>query len=404
VTIFVEALSIVQITLLKREMDFKSLAIRTNAATFTSGLIGVGLALMGYGVWALVFQQIVKDVIALVLLWNLSTWRPTFSFSWKHLRELMGFSVPNFLAQLGIFADAQAASIVLGLLFGPLAVGLYRIADRIVNNVVSMVMASIQGVSFPEFARLQDKPDELRKSVLTCLRLSATVTLPALAGLAVVGDHLMATLGSKWTPAAGVLKALAVLGMAIIFANFTGPILQAKAKTREVAYLVWGRTVVGLVILVAAGLLVRGSAVNLQIMGIALSRLILGVFLVLPIFFWILMRESGISMREVLTAIAPAALSAAVVVGAVKLFQLIGWPATAKPVIVLTIETALGAAAGIATLLWLDAHLGGAVRALIEKWLAPPVLSKPVVNDGKRSSLRIGSDRQYENINTNSNV
>jgi O-antigen/teichoic acid export membrane protein len=374
-TIIIEAFSIVQMAVLKREMDFKSIAIRTNAATLISGIGGVGMAIAGYGVWSLVGQQILKDLIAVVLLWNMSSWRPQFEFSWKHLRELMGFSAPNFIAQLGIFTDVQAASIILGLLFGPVAVGLYRIADRIVGNVVTMAMASIQAVSFPEFSRLQDKPAELRKSVLTCLRLSSAVTLPALAGLAAVAEPLMATLGTKWIPAAGTLKLLAVLGMAVIFAYFTAPLLQALAKTRQVAFLEWGRTICGFAILAAAGFLVRGSSVNAQITGIALARLVTGVFLVLPIFVYILMRYSKISLADLLSSIAPAALSAASTVAAVWLFQYSGSWSGEKPIILLITETILGGTVGLLALLVLDPQLRRFARGLLQRRYVPPFVS-----------------------------
>ena len=70
----------------------------------------------------------------------------------------MGFSIPNFTAQLGLFAGGQADSVILGVLFGPLAVGLYRVAERLVNSLVTVAMASIQAVSLSEFSRLQQAP------------------------------------------------------------------------------------------------------------------------------------------------------------------------------------------------------------------------------------------------------
>ena len=364
-TIVIEALSIVQTATLKRDLDFKSLAIRTNASALIGGLFGVVMALAGYGVWALVGQQIVKDLSAVILLWNLSTWRPRFEFSWKHLRELMGFSVPNFLAQIAIFADIQAASIILGLLFGPLAVGLYRLADRVVNSVIVVATSSIQSVSFPEFSRLQDKAAELRNSVLTCVRLSSAATLPALAGLIAVGSPLMATLGTKWIPASGVLKILSLAGMAVIFIYFTGPLLQALAKTREVAILEWGRTIIGLAILVGAGILVRGGPVPTQIMTIALSRLVMSTLVVMPVFLFILMRLTQVSLKDLARCVAPATASAASVVGVVRLLEISGLFSHARPALALAVYTVVGGSSGLAVLLGLDTQLKKAVLALL---------------------------------------
>jgi O-antigen/teichoic acid export membrane protein len=380
VSILIEALSLVQTAVLKKDLDFKSLSIRTNAAALIGGLSGVGMAVAGLGVWSLVGQQIVRDGSAVILLWNLSPWRPRFAFSWSHLKDLLGFSVPNFIAQLGIFMDAQAASVALGLLFGPLAVGLYRIADRVVNSVIMVAMASIQAVSFPEFSRLQDQPAELRKSVLTCIRLSSAVTLPALAGLVAVGSPLMEVLGAKWVPASDVLKVLAVLGMLTIFCYFTVPLLQALAKTRAVAGLEWARTIVGLAILVIAGLLVRDSPVQTQIMGIALSRFVAGAFMMLPVFMYVLMRLSKVSLREVLSAVAPSATSAGSVVVVVGAFHFSGLLSGQKPVVLLLAETLLGGAVGILVVLGMDVSLRRAVKGMFDRRFEAdilPVQSQP---------------------------
>src|SRR5262249_13914324 len=125
----IEGLALVQKTLLAREMDFKSLSIRSNLSVLAGGIVGLAMAFTGFGVWALVGQQITKDFTALLLLWKLSPWRPVFQFSLPHLKSLLGFSLSNFVAQLGIFADAQAGSILIALLMGPYGVGLYRLAD-----------------------------------------------------------------------------------------------------------------------------------------------------------------------------------------------------------------------------------------------------------------------------------
>ena len=162
----IEGLAIVQIALLQRQMDFKVLALRANASVLLGGVVGVAMAWRGYGVWALVGQQLAKDLIALTLLWGHGQWWPRARFSWKHLRDLMGFSTSNFVSQLAIFFDAQGGAILMGALFGPVAVGLYRLAERVVSSVSAVATSSIQAVSLPEFSRLQDKPDELRQILL----------------------------------------------------------------------------------------------------------------------------------------------------------------------------------------------------------------------------------------------
>ncbi len=357
VSIVIEALSVVQTSLLRRQMDFKSLSIRTNASVLVSGVIGIGVALAGGGVWSLVVQQIVRDLTALVLLWKLSPWRPRLEFSWRHLKELMGFSVPNFAAQLANFAEGQAGSVLLGILFGPVALGLYRLADRLVNSVVVMATSSIQAVSLPEFSRLQDRATELRTSALSCIRLSSAVTLPALAGLAALSAPLMAVMGSQWAPASDVLKVLCAAGMCIIFAYFTGPLMQALARTHELALLEWTRTVLGVLLLVAAGLIVRGDPLNSQLLAIGLARLVMSAFIITPVFLYILMHLAGISFRDLTGALLPSVAAAATVVVAVAVCRSLAAGADIKPVIQLALQVAMGAVAGIGILLTADPQL-----------------------------------------------
>ncbi len=367
VSVVIQGLSAVQGAMLSRSMNFKALSIRSNAAVLVSGIVGIGLAVAGFQIGALVGQQLVRDFTALILLWRLSSWRPRLEFSWRHLRDLTGFSISNFTAQLGIFAEMQAGSVLLGLFFGPAAVGLYRLADRLVYSVVAMATTSIQAVSLPEVSRHQNQPAELRNSALVCIRLSSTVTLPLLSGMAAVSWALMATLGPKWVPASDALKILCVIGMSIVFSCFTGPLLQALARPHHLAALEWGRTAVGTLLVVIAGLWVRHSSVEQQLMGIAFARCATMAGLVAPIFLGILMRVAKISFRDLTAAVAPSVLASMSTVAAVKLFQVSGLLAAGKPLFLLIAEVVVGGIAGMAVLLSLDAQLYGLVASLPQK-------------------------------------
>jgi teichuronic acid exporter len=365
VCIVIEALSVVQTSILRRNMDFKSLSIRTNASVVLSGIVGVTMALAGFRVWALVGQQIARDLIALVLLWRLSPWRPRFEFSWRHLRELMGFSIPNFTARLANFADGQASSILLGLFFGPLALGLYRIAERFVNCVVVMATSSIQAVSLPEFSRLQGNPRQLRESALSCVHLSASLTLPALAGLAAVSTSLMGSMGGQWGPASDVLKVLSATGMCIIFAYFTGPLLQATGRTHQLAILEWTRTAIGVLAIAGVGIAVRHSSVRSQILGIGFARLVPSALIITPVFLYILMRLAGISFGSLISSISPALAAASSVAGTVAIVRLLHVLSSTKPIVGLLVESSIGGIVGAATLLTLDPQLRLAVARTI---------------------------------------
>jgi hypothetical protein len=161
--------------------------------------------------------------------------------------------------------------------------------------------------------------------------------------------------------------------MSIIFAFFTGPLMQALAKTREVAILEWSRTTVGVLLIVGAGILARGHSVNWQIMAMALARFANGVFLVTPVFLYILMRLCQISFRELLFAVTPAFLSSASVVGAITLVQYFS-PATNKPVFSLVAEVTIGAIVGLPVLLHFDKPLGDFFASSLRRAFRPTLI------------------------------
>lgn len=375
VSIILESLSIVQVSILNREMDFRSLTIRSNASIFVSGIVGIAMALGGCGVWSLVAQQLLRDTLALILLWRLSPWRPRFGFSWRHLRELLKFSVPNFVAKLGIFVDYQATSVALGMLFGPTAVGLYRVAEKVTWSVITVASSAAQSVSLPEFARHQSDPAKLRETGLSCVRLAATVTVPALAGMAVVSSPLMATIGPAWLAASNVLKILCVSGIFIVLTFFTGPLLQALGRTRELAVLEWSRTIVGLAFLAITAHFVRNVPEYWQIIGIPLARLATALSLIVPAYLYFYLKLCGLRLRDFLGAIRSSAITAVCIVAAVLLFQSTGWLQEAKPAFLLAVEVAVGGLVGLPILLRLDSHLRGSVYAQVQRirsWGAKP--------------------------------
>ena len=362
----IEGLAIVQFARLQRNMDFRTLSVRTNVSVTVGGVVGVALAYSHYGVWALVAQQITRDLCALVLLWTNSEWRPRARFSWTHLRDLVGFSTSNFVSQLAIFFDSQSSAILMGTMFGPTPVGLYRIAEKLVNSVTSVTTTSIQSVSLPEFSRLQDKPEELRRSILTCIRLAATVTLPAMAGLFMVSSTFMTLMGPKWALASGLVKILSVLGTLTLFTMFTGPLLQALARPHHLAALEWTRTLIGTALLVAAGVWVRNATVQSQVTAIALARFLIGVVFVTPVFVYLLIRLSQISFHDLARSIVPSLLSGACVCTSIlALYPVL--TLTPKPLARLLVQILTGGVFGIATLLVLDKQLRDPVLAFVQR-------------------------------------
>jgi PST family polysaccharide transporter len=382
-TIPIEGLAMVQRAVLQREMDFKSLAIRSAGSVVAGGVMGLAMAFKGCGVWALVGQRVTEDATALALLWTVGRWRPRWRFSLDRMRELFGFSTASFAGKLGTFVNQQSSALLIGLYFGPLVVGLYRLAERMMGLVLDVATSSLQLVSFSEFSRLQDKPSELRRSVLACLRLSSIVTLPAMAGLAAVSGVFMGALGSNWIPAADALKILCVLGMALAFASFTGPLLSALSKPQVVAMVVWGFNAVNVIALVGVSMLLAHASAKGQVVGIAATRFAMGALLFAPTLLYILMQHSRISLGDLWKTARPSILAALAVAAVLLPFSRL--TPGCKSVVLLVVEVTLGGLTGMAVLLTLDDKLRNAALAPI---LAAMRTRGRVGTDGRLRELR----------------
>ena len=161
ITIILWALTIVQRAQLEREMQFKKLAVRSNVATLVGGVVGVCAALAGAGVWALVAQQLTFTAVSTLLFFALGRWSPRFRFSLRHARELFGFSVDVFFANIAGFLSRRGDILFMGLFFSPVVVGIYRLGDRLVDTVLELTVRPVSVTSLPHFSRLQDDRDGL---------------------------------------------------------------------------------------------------------------------------------------------------------------------------------------------------------------------------------------------------
>ncbi|MGB7593221.1 MAG: lipopolysaccharide biosynthesis protein [Terriglobia bacterium] len=366
----IQGLTIVQEALLRRDLDFRALSIRSNAAALIGGGIGLAMAYAGFGVWSLVGQQLATSGSALLLLWGLSHWRPSLRFPVKYLKDLLAFSTSTFAAQLGVFANTQGDALLLGLFFGPLAVGLYRLGEKLMNTVLATASTPIQAVSLSEFSRHQHSPMELRQSLHTCLWMSSILTFPALAGLAATSAPLMAVMGERWNPAVDVLKLLCVLGAIYGMAQFTGPLLQAMSKPHYVAILVWVQTAVSTASLVTVAVLVKHWSVQSQLVAIALARLASTVLITVPVILFVIIYFGNISLREFFASISSGLAAAGAIVAAVMGLSASGLLAGLRPWIVLAGDTIVGGMAGLGVLVAVDVKLRNGFVTILRRALA----------------------------------
>ena len=208
----IAGLSVVSESLLQRELRFRFVAYRDMLAYGLGyGLVGVVLALLGFGVWALVAAQLTQGVLRTAILLRggppLLWARPT----WTCFLELMEYGIGQSVGRLGVILANQVDNLVVGRWLGAPALGQYNRAFQLVSVPTALLGDTLDKVLFPTMARVQDDPRRLASAFLQGTALLALLTLPAGVVIAVLAPELVAVaFGSRWEALVAPFQVLAL--------------------------------------------------------------------------------------------------------------------------------------------------------------------------------------------------
>ena len=294
----IRGLIVTQDAVLRRAMRFKALAARTNLGVAVGGGAGVVAALMGAGVWALVIQQLVMATTELLVLWTASDFRPGFRFSRRHARDLLGFSAGSLAASLGLYVQGRADELAMGIFFSTTALGLYRLAYRVMSMVSDVVARALSPVALSELSRLQSDPKRFKQRVVATIALAVTLSYPAMAILAADAPSLTRLLGPEWAGASVPLQLLCIEGVVITTTFLIGPVLQALGRPHHQAVLVWVTAAVSTVSYFGAGYLLRNDEMNRQVIGLTLVNVALFAVVTAAVNIFIICRVTDTPFHE----------------------------------------------------------------------------------------------------------
>lgn len=227
--------SLIQQTILQKKVDFKLLAYVNVAGSLLAGVLALIMAYKGFGVWAIVWQILIKSFITSLLLWIYNKWRPVFAFSWFSLKELFNYGSKLTVAGLIYTIFQYFYFNVIGKLFPVEALGFYTRASQLQEFPVKTIASIFHRVAFPVFSAIQDENERLKNAVSKTLRTMSFFTFPVLIGLIAVADPLIElVLTEKWLPASGYFKLLCLIGLFYSFHVVNGEILKTKGKSNWV--------------------------------------------------------------------------------------------------------------------------------------------------------------------------
>lgn len=232
-TFVLNGLGIVQTNVLMKRMEVKQLAIANVVGLVTSGIVGISLALTGYGVWALVWQYVSLAAVKTAWLWIVADWRPQAIFSKASLMEILPIGSSVFSSQMLNTASLHAYSFIIGAFYSLSSLGIYTQADKW-SKMGSASLSQIFTATFiPLLSRVQDNLEAWHRYIKKINRFTSFMLLPALTGLALIGTPLFHTLfGTKWDAAIPLFQILSIRGIAVVLISLFNSYLTVAGRAR----------------------------------------------------------------------------------------------------------------------------------------------------------------------------
>lgn len=206
-----QALSIVQYTILSRNIDFKTKTKASLISAIISGVIGIVMAFMGFGVWSLVAQQLSKQLLYSITLWWFNKWWPKIRFSIESFKYMWGFGWKLLLSGLLDRIWAQLYQTVVGKCYSPATLGQYSRSKEYASIFSSNLTSIVQRVSYPVLSQVQDDKERMVGAYRRVIKTTMFVTAVCMISLGAVSEPLIYCLiGPQWHEAATFLPFICI--------------------------------------------------------------------------------------------------------------------------------------------------------------------------------------------------
>lgn len=294
INVFINSLGIVQRARYSIKVDFKTQAKATTTSVLISGIIGIWMAYSGYGVWAIVWQSVIRNGLNVALLWIFAKWLPSLQFSWASFREMWSFGYKLLLSGLIDRIYTNIYQLIIGKVFSAQDLGNYTRAQQFASFPSSNINGIISRVTYPILSSIQDDDVRLERVYRKYLRLSAFVVFPLMVGLSALAEPLIISiLTEKW-------RAAIILLQIICFAMMWYPIhainlnlLQVKGRSDlflklEIIKKLMGVTILCITVPMGLVAMCVGSIFG-NILGLAVNTYYTGKLI--NVGFWLQMRD-----------------------------------------------------------------------------------------------------------------
>lgn len=211
-TLFFGAINSVQNAKISKDLKFKKLFFSSFGAIIVSGTCGITLAYLGYGAWALVWQQLSNSIATTIILWFTSGWRPKIKFSLERVKGLFSYGWKILCSSLLDTIYQNLYNLVIGKFYTSETLGNYNKGEQFPKLVAVNVDGAISSVMLPAYSKEQDDRQKLKKMVRRSIVTSSLLIFPMMFGLAAVSEVVVKVLlTDKWLGCVPYMQLLCIV-------------------------------------------------------------------------------------------------------------------------------------------------------------------------------------------------
>lgn len=232
ITFIINAFGAIQLTRLNKMMDFKTQMKISIPSTILSGITGITLAYMEFGVWSLVWSGIVQALAGAIQLWYWSQWKPLWVFSKEKFNHHFHFGAKLMFSGLLDVIFTNAYTIIIGRFFAPAQVGFYNRADTLQMLPVGTISSVVSKVTYPLFSSIQNDDIRLKSVYQRIMQMVIFLVAPTLILMAVLAEPLFRFLFTeRWLPAVPYFQILCFNGILYPIHSYNLQILNVKGRS-----------------------------------------------------------------------------------------------------------------------------------------------------------------------------
>ena len=230
---FLAGVSVIQLSLLRRNLKFRNLFWIRFLSIVCSSILAIILALIGFGIWSLIWLQISERFFMLMFSWINTKFSPSLCFSKVHFLSLMSFSLPLFLNSTLTYLYRNLDSLVIGKTLGANLLGSYNKAYSLMQLPVTNLSNSLGKVFFPIFSKIQDDLELIGSYYFKTISILIVVAIPLMTIASILAEPIVLLIfGPQWLLAVGPFSILAIASIIQVISSINGNIFLALGETK----------------------------------------------------------------------------------------------------------------------------------------------------------------------------